>query len=159
MDLDANDAQRLWRPEELAAIFRHQMSAPVQVDLGNLCNGLAGRVKMSAEAQGLLLKSFGDLLEHPNPPIELLMLVKEFAKASRNSPDSRIPYDVAAVLYFVCIAAAVVRCGRRISRLGDDELHEGFEWALAQTWLDDPTRAIFWEGLRSLPANHANERE
>ena len=26
---------RLWRPDELAAIFRHQMSAPMLVDLGS----------------------------------------------------------------------------------------------------------------------------
>ena len=25
---------KLWRPDELAAIFRHQMSAPMLVDLG-----------------------------------------------------------------------------------------------------------------------------
>ena len=28
------DNTRLWRPEELAAVFRHQMAAPVVFDLG-----------------------------------------------------------------------------------------------------------------------------
>ncbi len=27
---------RLWQPEELAAIFRHQMAAPIIVDLGRI---------------------------------------------------------------------------------------------------------------------------
>jgi hypothetical protein len=36
---------RLWRPEELGAIFRHQMSAPILVDLGGFDPATAGAVE------------------------------------------------------------------------------------------------------------------
>src|SRR5580698_754730 len=73
---------RLWRPEELGAIFRHQMSAPVLVDLGGYDPGTAGRLKTLSDAQSLLLKSFSDLFHHLAPPLELLELTKNFARAN-----------------------------------------------------------------------------
>ena len=90
------DAGRLWRDEELGALLRHQMTAPMQVDLINLERGLALKVRTLAEAQGLTLKSFGDLLAHPNPPVELLKITKDFAKACRLSPRSPVPHEIAA---------------------------------------------------------------
>jgi hypothetical protein len=82
------EGARLWRPDELAAIFRHQMSASVLVDLGGFDPGTAVRLKTLSEAQGLLLKSFSDLFHHPSPPIELLKLTKDFAKVNRDHPES-----------------------------------------------------------------------
>ena len=40
-----SEQARLWGPDELAAIFRHQMSAPVLVDLGGFDPGTAVRLK------------------------------------------------------------------------------------------------------------------
>src|SRR5208337_2933814 len=79
---------RLWRPDELAAIFRHQLSAPVMLDLGGFDPGAAVKLKVLSEAQGLLLKSFSELFEHPAPPIELLEATKEFAKLNLDHPES-----------------------------------------------------------------------
>ena len=141
------DADRLWRDDELGALLRHQMTAPMQVDLINLERGLALKVRNLAEAQGLTLKSFGDLLAHPNPPVELLKITKDFAKACRLSPHSPVPHEIASVLYFACIAAALVRCRRRITGLTNDALTEGFRWVLSQPWLDAPTRALTEESL------------
>ena len=141
------DSERLWRDEELGALLRHQMTAPMQVDLINLERGLALRVRNLAEAQGLTLKSFGDLLAHPNPPVELLKITKDFAKACRLSPHSPVPHEIATVLYFSCIAAALVRCRRRITGLTNDALAEGFRWVLSRTWLDAPTRVLTEESL------------
>ena len=82
---------RLWRPEELSAIFRHQMSAPILVDLGGFDPATAVRLKTLSEAQSLLLKSFSDLFHHPVPPLELLSLTKDFAKANMDHPESSLP--------------------------------------------------------------------
>ena len=84
LDAGSDDAQ-IWNPAELAAILKHQLSAPIQVDLTAMEQRLAARLRLAAGAQGLLLKSFGDLLHHPNPPLELLKLTKDFAKACRLS--------------------------------------------------------------------------
>ena len=132
----------LWRPEELAAIFRHQMSAPVMVDLGTFDPRTATRLRTLSEAQGLLLRSFDDLFHHPAPPIELLELVKDFAKANMDHPESGLPGEIAAALYYASIAAALVRLDERISQLPDADLLRGLRWALEQAWLDEKAKEL-----------------
>jgi hypothetical protein len=156
LDLRGDDADRLWRDEELGAILRHQMSAPLQVDLINLERGLAVKVRNLAESQGLTLKSFGDLLAHPNPPVELLKVTKDFAKACRLSPHGPLPREIASVLYFASIAAAMVRCRRRITGLSDADLADGLRWTLARPWLDAPTHALIEECLSLLSLSVAS---
>src|SRR5271168_3421986 len=92
------EGARLWQPEELAAIFKHQMSAPIMVDLASFDQETASRLKNLSEAQGLLLKSFADLFAHPAPPVELLILIKDFAKANRDQPGSGLPPEIATTL-------------------------------------------------------------
>ena len=146
----APDAERLWCDDELGALLRHQLTAPLQVDLINLERGLAVKVRALAEAQGLTLKSFGDLLAHPHPPVELLKITKDFAKACRLSPHSPVPHEIASVLYFASIAAALVRCRRRITGLTNDALEDGLRWVLARPWLDTPTHTLIEESLQLL---------
>ncbi len=153
------DAERLWGDDELAAILRHQLSAPMQVDLVNLGRGLAVKVRSLADSLGLTLKSFGDLLAHPNPPVELLKITKDFAKACRLSPRSPVPREIASVLYFTSIAAALVRCRRRITGLTNEALSEGFRWVLTRTWLDVPTRTLTEEALRLLNTQPGDRHE
>jgi hypothetical protein len=143
---------RLWRPEELGAIFRHQMSAPILVDLGGLDFPTASRLTTLSHAQGLLLKSFLDLFSHPTPPLELLTLTKDFAKGNLDQPDSCLPNEVAAVLYYLSIAAAYARLGLRISLLSDAELKRGLEWAKGKPWVEPQLRRVLEEALQKLPS-------
>jgi hypothetical protein len=141
---------RLWRPEELSAIFRHQMSAPILVDLGGFDPATAIRLKALSEAQCLLLKSFSDLFHHPVPPLELLSLTKDFAKANMDHPDSSLPQEVAAALYYASIATAIVRLDTRISQLSDAELQRALLWAKDQPWVDAQTREILVQALAKI---------
>jgi hypothetical protein len=145
-----SERARLWRPEELSAIFRHQMTAPILVDLGGFDPATAARLKTLSEAQSLLLKSFSDLFHHPVPPLELLTLTKDFAKANMDHPESSLPQEVAAVLYYASIAAAAVRLDARISQLPNAELQRGLVWAGDQPWVDDRTREIFVQALKKI---------
>ena len=141
---------RLWRPEELGAIFRHQLSAPVLVDLGGYDPGTALRLKTLSDAQSLLLKSFSDLFHHPAPPLELLELTKDFAKANMDHPDSSLPGEVAAALYYTCIAAALVRLDARITRLPEADLRRGLLWTRDQAWLDEDTKQLLLQAARKI---------
>ena len=144
------EQERLWRPDELGAIFRHQLSAPVLVDLGGYDAGLAARLRNLGEAQSLLLKSFADLFLHPAPPRELLELTKDFAKANMDSAVSALPGEVAAALYYTSIAAALVKLEARISRLSDADLHRGLLWTANQPWLDETTRQLLRQAAEKL---------
>ena len=138
---------KLWRPDELAAIFRHQMSAPMLVDLGSFDSRTATKLRTLSEAQGLLLKSFADLFHHPAPPIELLELIKDFAKANMDHPESGLPDEIAAALYYTSIAAALVRLDVRISHLPDADLQRGLRWTMEQAWLDEKTKELLAKAL------------
>jgi hypothetical protein len=151
-----DNAARAWQPEELAAVFRHQMAAPVSVNLGRLDPSLVGKLRTLADASGLLLKSLRDLLQHPAPPLELLALVKEYAKLNQNQPDSLLPAEIADILYYMSIAAAQIRWGKRITTLNDDELRRGFAWALSQRWIDAPTREMLAAANATLTAPKTN---
>jgi len=144
-----------WRPEELGAVFQHQWSAPVAFDLTVLGSSAAGKMRTLSDAQGLLLKSYRDLLLHPCPPLELLVLTKEFAKAHQANPGSPLPREVSLALYYTAIFSAWVRLGQRISTLDDLALGEAAECMLAQPWVDEPTKALFREGLERLDRQRA----
>jgi hypothetical protein len=144
------DPERIWRADELGAILKHQLSAPLHVDLIALAQGLAVKLRTLAESEGLLLKSFRDLLHHPNPPVELLQITKQFAKSCRLSPGSPIPRDIASVLYFASIGVALLRCRRRITGLSDDEVRQGLDWVLSLPWVDEPTRLLLREARACL---------
>jgi hypothetical protein len=126
------------------------MSAPILVDLGGFDPATAARLKTLSQAQSLLLKSFLDLFLHPVPPIELLTLTKDFAKGNMDHPDSSLPNEVAAVLYYLSIAAAYVRLGRRISQLGDAEFKRGLEWSKGKPWVEPPLQRLLDEALQKL---------
>ena len=154
--LDAEQPQRLWRPDELGAILRHQLSSVIQFDLGALDPGCAARLRAMSDTEGLLVRSFLTLFQHPCPPVDLLELTKKFAKACKNHPDSPLPAEVAEILYLSSIVVAMTRCGRRITGLDDQSLRQSLAWALQRTWIDADTRSILQEGMTALDGEEAN---
>jgi len=140
----------LWRADELAAMFRHQMSAPMLMDLGSFDERTASQIKTLSGAQGLLLSSFADLFNHPSPPVQLLQLVKDFAKANMDHPESGLPSEIASTLYYSSIAAALVHLGKRISQLPDVDLKRGLGWTAEQSWLDEKTKALLSGAIKKL---------
>jgi len=129
-----------WEPDELAGILRHQLATPLKLDLGP-----AGPA-MGAGA----METFGDLLRRPDPPLDLLKRTKDFAKAHRDDPNSSLPDEIATVVYFAGIGAALARHGARISELDDGRLRRGLQWAIDQPWVDEQTRSLLREALGHL---------
>jgi hypothetical protein len=107
-------------------------------------------LKTLAEAQGLLLSSFSDLFNHATPPLQLLQLVKDFAKANMDHPESGLPREIATALYYTSIAAALLRLDKRISQLPDADLQRGLRWAQEQRWLDEKTKGLVAAALKKL---------
>lgn len=136
-----------WRPEELGAVFKHQMHTPIQFDLAGQDPVFRDRLRLLAASEGLLLQSFHDLFCHPHPPLHLLEIVKDFAKRLAADPHSPIPRDIARVLYYLSIATAQWRLQRRISALDTGRLARGLRWALAQPWLDRDAHEILAQAL------------
>ncbi len=140
---EMDPGEPLWSGDDLTTILDHQLQAPLIVDLGSMQGVDSEHVRQLASARGLVLRSFEDLLGHSNPPLQLLVLTKEFAKRNLISPRSAIPREVARILYFSCIASAMVHSRKVISQLGTDELMEGFSWCLQRPWLKPELQEMF----------------
>jgi hypothetical protein len=147
---EAAKTTRVWTEPETAAVLAHQLSAPVVFDLGGLNPTAAAWIGRLAAAEGLLIRSFRDLFLHPQPPVDLLRLTKEFAKAHLSDPESPLPREVAMVLYYASIAAALLHGRPEISRLPASEIRLGARWALDRSWLDPDLRRLF-ESLLTCP--------
>lgn len=140
-----------WSEADMAAIWRHQLDAPLLLDLGGLSVGAGATVASYAQSGGAS-RTFGDLIGHPQPPLELLQLAKQFAKAQRYCGQGAFPAETALVIYYASIVLALLRTGRRITEMTDASLRQGIQWALQQAWLDAKTRSLFEEALMALTA-------
>lgn len=137
-------------------MLRHQLAAPLAFDLGNaLPDKLAVRALDPAlQEAGKLgiksFKSFQDLFTHANPPLELLVSAKNiFKRQSGSAADRRPEQQVAYVLYLLTILMAKARCGRPITKLGDDAVSRSAQWALSQEWVDAATKSLLTQALQT----------
>lgn len=138
---------RVWRSEELGEVLRHQLEAPLELE-GPSPSDLSAAAKPGEDSASSEIRTLADIFQHPDPPLKLLDLAKEFAKSNRERPDSPLPPEVATVIYFAAIAAALVRCGSRITALDDKSIRAGLEWVRAQSWIDPQTRELCSEARR-----------
>ena len=98
-------------------------------------------------------RTLGELFRDPRPSTALLTLAKDHAKAAQQQPLSGIPRDVGLVLYYLSIAAGMVRRDKRITELYDADLRRGFDWALKQPWLVEEARELLVEGRQKVGGN------
>jgi hypothetical protein len=143
----ADDSPR-WLADDLADILAHQLRAPLLFDLQRIrptttTHDPRAEPDPLGRPDGPEIHSLGKLFGHPSPPLALLRLTKDFAKTSDAQPGSALPPEIASMLYFAAIAAALVRLGERITALDDRALGDGVRWALAQSWIDGQTRSLF----------------
>ncbi len=139
-----------WSAAELGAILRHQLAAPLEYDLRTIAPGGGQTISdmTAAITIGPRPNSFGDLIRHPAPPLDLLRLMKDFSKAGRDS--GSLPPEVSTVLYYAAIAVALLRQGNRITELDDRSLRKGIEWCLVQPWMDSDLRSVLTEAAAKI---------
>ena len=146
--LDVSDTPTVqWRQGDFASVLRHQLAAPLATDLGPITPEAAPD-ESPGGTNVRHLSTFHDLLLAADPPLELLQRAKTFAKAHRTPTDGGLPPELAAYLYYACIAAALVRRRTRISQLTDEALLEGFAWCCSQVWGDVALAHLFEEAPR-----------
>lgn len=150
LDVDATD---LWSPEEMQAMWHHQLSAPIDIDLAAVTSVRATILRNSPQFASFQGKTFGDLFAHLEPPIELLELAKEFAKQTLKDSEETQLKEVASALYYASYAAGVVHYQKIIGSMKEDELRPGFNWALKQNWLDDQTKKVILAARQFLADN------
>jgi hypothetical protein len=156
MDLDPSP-QRLWDESEYGAIYEHQLDValdiPASTDPANE-SAAPGRSPTTAASA---TPTIGRAL-FQDGSIPQLLSIKEFAKANASRADSGLPRDVAEALYYLSIAAGMVRHGRRMTTLPGTDLRRGLEWAAGRTWLNDAGRQLLHKMLQTIAATAQNEQ-
>ena len=138
-----------WQPEDLAEMLEHQLSAPLVYDLRDLDIRQEQYRRLMDTAQPPI-HSFRDLFTHASPPLELLELVKEHAKISRDDPSSLIPASIASTLYYACLAVAQLRCGTQLTTMSIDSYRQGLRWTLDQPWINTQLNELFGQAWHQL---------
>lgn len=133
----------LWQADELAAILRHQLAAPLEADLYLSSPNAARWHQQFLPRVGSKFGSIADIFRCPQPPLELLIALRDFANDAHGAPDWPLPEEVATVLWLAAIAVALLRCRERITDLTDAKLRQGFQWAFDQPWLTEDLRSLF----------------
>jgi hypothetical protein len=144
----------VWSEQDLAAMLRHQMTAPLNFDLSSFEMKAAraeDRRKTLASATKQRIKSFEDLLFHREPPLELLKLSKEFfkrrlQKCKKDSPE----WNLAYLFYLLSILAAGDHASK-VSSLTSNELRIGMKWVMKQQWANNSIRELMNERGREFP--------
>ncbi|MBP9901456.1 MAG: hypothetical protein IT579_07820 [Verrucomicrobia subdivision 3 bacterium] len=139
-----------WTPEELEAALAEQISMPVEFELSALKPAEAKALRACAVAHGLVLKNLHDLFHHPHPPLELLVMAKEFFKANSLRPHPGLPAEVARALYYLTVAVALLRHHRRISTLSDAQVVSALDWLQQQRWVGEDLRQLAAEAAKQL---------
>ena len=144
------DERTTWSEQELRQVFAHQLAAPLVVDMRELSPDLPETIESISSSAAVRLETFGDVLHHERAPIQLLRMIKRFAKTFGADDGGPLPRPVSAVLYLASIAAALVRRQMRITEADDAALAKKFRWARSLVWLDEPTRTLFDQALSAV---------
>jgi len=143
-----SDALVEWQPDELAAIYKHLLASPLVDEVAAVQPRLAEKLRKCEAVPGERLDTFGDLLTHEQPPLDLLNVVKEFCKYAEDNES--LPPDVAFVLYAAVISIALVGRDERITSADDRSLQTRIKWAGSRDWIDPDTKALFERALGRL---------
>jgi hypothetical protein len=143
--LDADDLSHDWTSDELAAIYRHQVSTPLEVELAGL--PAAKRLVMMEFLGSARSATILAVLRHVDAPVEALVLLKDYAKACRDHPASPVPRAIATSLYWLAVAAAHARRRQVISSLDSSAMAAGYRWTLDQPWVESPERSVLESAL------------
>ena len=140
-----------WSPRDLQDMLEHLLTSPLVDELTGL-NGINNnRVEHLVTACQPPIVTFDDLFTTTQPPVELLTLVKHYAKMAADLPDRTLPEPVTSVLYTAAIAAARVRCQEKVTSHNDQKIRKGVIWALDQPWIAASLAILFRQFLQEIP--------
>lgn len=133
-DLPANSQQPAPQPVNAPpgapGGLENALRNPLPISLGPSDLATTERIMAAARQQHMLIESLWQLFLAPNPPVELLILVRDFGKAHMASHSSSFSSDEARLIYLASIACAFVRSASKITSLSDEDILRLFQWAI-----------------------------
>lgn len=139
-----------WQHEELGELLGHQLAAELAPDLGVIDPAMGLGVQQLTERIGQASVTFEQVLAGTNPAVDLLSMVKWFAKKHLVAADPALPKPIALYLYNLSIVNARRFCGQKISATPDREAMASMAWLLQQPWLIGPPKELLESALQWL---------
>ena len=128
-------ADRVNKERSKSELLNDWLSAPLPLDqaVAESLPMLFGR--MYQELRPFAGESIGDMLLKPKATISMVQRVKDYSKKLVTSAKSEAEHDVAATVYYVAIASALVFHGKRITRFSYEDLKDSFTTLSKNSWL------------------------
>ncbi len=137
-----------WSHRDLAEMLEHLLACDLTTELDGPNNVTEQTLRQLAGSCTPPLETLGDVLTTPNPPVELLKIIKEYSKVVSGLPDRTLPKPIATVLYLGSIVAAWVHGGVKITQHSRQDVAGGVSWSLSQPWLEMNLRDLFEQFLQ-----------
>ena len=145
-------------PEATREALEHLLSLPMENALNQLPRELADKLRqrsleleVASNAGKAGINTFGKLLTHPQPPLEMLQFAKDFAKAAISHGRTIWPRNVCEVLNYASYAAAQVCWGDRLGTLSTADLRAGFQKLGSRVWITKEMKVLFEQAAGQLP--------
>ncbi|MBI1371342.1 MAG: hypothetical protein GC159_01080 [Phycisphaera sp.] len=138
-------AEVVWTYGQLRDAYRQMLMAPIQ-HISRRLRGTEQHVAILANQASPPIKTFADLVRHSKPPLHLLDLAKNFAKAAFHTSTS-IPAASSLMLYYLVICVAFLRYDKKITSLAEEQLRENIVDRLSEPWIDAGTQQILTQAL------------
>lgn len=148
-----------WLDADLADILDHELSSSLLYVLKPPAELILSLGSEAAKVGAGNLATLGDLLRHPAPPISLLRLANDVANTADTREDDPLPARIGTALYFLTIAAAIVRYGKNISSMDETGVRTGLKWVSDQNWIAGSLRELAAAAYRASRIDRAEHRE
>ena len=138
-----------WSASDLRAILAHQLGTPLREEVDQLAEaGACTRESVVAAIQASGCRTFGELLQLEAPHLEMLRLVKDYAKAAIATRGSHLPGDVARLLYVLSILRGRAVGASEMTTLTEESIEREARRCLTYRWLPQDVRQWIRDGLR-----------
>lgn len=101
-------------------------------------------------ASTIIKPSKRDLILERRFSFGIVEQLKAEAKALRTEESSGVPKEVATVVYFCAIAAALVHYNKRITSLRDAKIVDAFDWCLKRSWMSPDLQSLLEQAKAKL---------
>ncbi len=146
---DAADAGQ-WTEDDHRGMIEHQLASPLTEELLRVLPQAAVSIEKANASTDNPPDTFANLFETDSPSIELLLIVKNYAKAVCNAHDGSLPKRIALAVYYLAIATALVKHNQLISTTDRAEIDSGLRWGVQQNWLPQSANALFTQAAAAL---------
>ncbi|MBI1371341.1 MAG: hypothetical protein GC159_01075 [Phycisphaera sp.] len=142
--------------EELAGALSGQLSMPLS-DLTRMMPWVTRDLRRARRTLKAEVETVADMLSLDSPPVELLRMLKSYAKLCYHDPAGVMDKEVALMLYYAAITVALIKHDEVITSLKRPRLIRSLNSRLNKAWIDPRLEELFHDALAAMGAEAQDE--